>query len=164
VLDAKAAMLVEKLFDRCSFVRRRVIEQYDDWAAQMAQQLTQEHTDFILTDVVIEEQVVEAKTMPPGAYGNPRNDGDLVPSPLAMTMDGSLSLRSPGSDHVGNQQEARFIGKDDMGTQPCSVFFMRGHSSCFQRSISSSSRSSARRSGFCGVHPRLCIRRPIWSG
>jgi hypothetical protein len=28
-----------------------------------------------------------------------------------MTMQGSLALRSPGLDHVGNQQEARFIGK-----------------------------------------------------
>src|ERR1039457_4442921 len=37
-------------------------------------------------------------------------------------MDGSLSLGSPDSDHVGNQQEARFIGKDNMGAQPCSVF------------------------------------------
>lgn len=164
MLDAKAVMSIEKLFDRCSFMRRRVIEQYDEGAAQMAQQLTQEHTDFILPDVVIEEQVVEAKTMPPRTYRNSRNDGDLVPPSLAVAMNGGLALRSPGSDHVGNQQEARFIGKDDMGAQPCGVFFMRGHSSCFQRSISSSSRSSARRSGFCGVHPRLCIRRPIWSG
>jgi len=63
-------MLAEKLFDRCSFVRGRVIEQNDDRAAQVAQQSTQKHTDLILPDVVIEEQVVEAKTMPPGAYGN----------------------------------------------------------------------------------------------
>ena len=71
MLDAKAAMLVEKLFDRCSFVRRRVIEQYDDWAAQMAQQLTHEHTDFILTDVVIEEQIVQSQAMPAGLTGIP---------------------------------------------------------------------------------------------
>jgi hypothetical protein len=29
-----------------------------------------------------------------------------------MTMHGSLALRSPGLDHVGNQQEARFIDED----------------------------------------------------
>ena len=70
MLDAQAAMLAEKLFDRRSFVRRRVIKQNDDLSAQAAQQFTQKHTDLILPDVVIEQQVVEAKTMPPGTYGN----------------------------------------------------------------------------------------------
>jgi hypothetical protein len=55
VLDAQAAMLAEKLFQRRPFVRGRVIEQNDDRAAHMAQQLTQKHTDLILPDVVIEE-------------------------------------------------------------------------------------------------------------
>ena len=122
------------------------------------------YANLILPDVVIEEQIVKPQAMSAGAYGNSRNDGKLVSPSLAVTMNGSLSLRSPGPDHIGNQHEARFVGKDDVGTQPCGVFFMRGHSSRFQRSISSSFRSSARRSGFCGVHPRLCIKRPIWSG
>jgi hypothetical protein len=76
------------------------------------------------------------------------DDRDLVAAPLAMTMDGSLALRRPGLDDIGNQEEARFISKDYMGTQPRSVFFIRGQSFCFQRSIACSSRSSARRSGF----------------
>ena len=70
MLDAQAAMLAEKLFQRCSLVRRRVIQQNDDRPAQAAQQFTQKHTDLILPDIVMEQQVVEAKTMPPGAYGN----------------------------------------------------------------------------------------------
>jgi hypothetical protein len=63
--------------------------------------------------------------MSPRAYGDSRNDGDLIPPSLAMTMDGSFALRSPGSDHFGYQQEAKFIGKDDMGTQSC-IIFVRG--------------------------------------
>ena len=39
VLDAKAAMLAEQLFDRLSFVREGVIEQKDERTAQVAQQL-----------------------------------------------------------------------------------------------------------------------------
>lgn len=157
-------MSAKNLFDRFSLVRGGVIEQNNDRPAQVAEQLAQKYANLVLSDVVIEEQIVKPQAMSAGAYGNSRNDGDFVSPSLAVTMDGSLSLRSPGPDHIGNQQEARFVCKDDMGTQPCSVFFMRGHSSCFQRSISSSFRSSARRSGFCGVHPRLCIKRPIWSG
>ena len=154
-------MSAKNLFDRFSLVRGGVIEQNNDRPVQVAEQLAQKYANLVLSDFVIEEQIVK---MSAGAYGNSRNDGDFVSPSLAVTMDGSLSLLSPGPDHIGNQQEARFVCKDDMGTQPCSVFFMRGHSSCFQRSISSSFRSSARRSGFCGVHPWLCIKRPIWSG
>src|SRR2546429_2738830 len=39
---------------------------------------------------------------------------------------------------------SRFVGKYDVGAQPRSVFFTRGHSSFFQRSISASFRSKAR--------------------
>jgi hypothetical protein len=137
---------------------------FDDRPAQMAEQLAQEYANLVLPDVVMEEQIVKPQAMSAGAYGNSRNDGDFVSPSLPVTMNGSLLLRSPGPDHIGNQQQAQFVGKDDVGTQPCSVFFIRRHSSCFQRSISSSFRSNARRSGFWGVHPKLCIKRSIWSG
>jgi len=67
VLDPQATMLVQQLFDRCSFVCGGVIQHNDDRAAQVTQQFAQKHTDLILPDVVIEEQVVEADTMSPGA-------------------------------------------------------------------------------------------------
>ena len=157
-------MLAQQLFDQCSLVCGGVIQQYNHWAAQMLQQFAQIQTDLILPDVVIEEQIVEPQVAPLRAYRNSGKDGDLVTSSLAVAMNGSFALRRPGSDHVRNQQETRFIGKDDVGTQPCGVFFIRAHSFCFQRSIWSSSRSRARLSGFCGFQPRLCSKRPIWSG
>ncbi len=83
-------MFVENLFDGRG---RRVIEEYDDLASERAQQLTPEHTHLVLL----------------------LNDGNVVLPSRAMTMDGRLSLRSLGSHHVGNQQDARFIGKDDLG-------------------------------------------------
>ncbi len=72
-------MSAEKLFERRPFVRGGVIQQNDDRARQMAQQFTQKYADFILPDVVVEEQIVQSKTMPSGAYRDSRNDGDLVP-------------------------------------------------------------------------------------
>jgi hypothetical protein len=48
-----------------------------------------------------------------------------------------------------------------VGTQPRSVFFTRGHSFRFHRSIRSSSRSRALRSGFWWLHPRFRMRRPM---
>ncbi len=70
IFDAQAPMFVENPFDWRSFVGRGVIEQNDDWASEAAQQLTQEHTHLVLSYVVIEEQIVEPQTMPPGAYRN----------------------------------------------------------------------------------------------
>ena len=70
MLDVQATMLAQNLFDRCSLVGGGVIQQNDDWAAQVAQQLAQKYADLQLPDVVIEEQIVEAQMMPSGAYGN----------------------------------------------------------------------------------------------
>lgn len=70
MLDAQAAMLAEQLFDRHTLVRGGIIQKDNDRAAQMTQQFTQERADLILPDVVIEEQVAEADTMPPRTDGN----------------------------------------------------------------------------------------------
>ncbi len=125
-----------------------VIQQNNDWAAQVPQQFPQKNADLLLSDVVKEEEIVKAQLVSLGAQRNSGNDGDLVPSPLTMTMNGSLPFRRPGSDHQGDQKEAGFVGQYDMGTQPRSVFFTRGQSLCFQRLIFPSSCSKARRSGF----------------
>lgn len=84
-------------------MRGRVIEQGDGWAAHVAQQFAQEYTDFVLPKVVVEEQVVEAQTMPRWTDRNSRDHGDFVPPSLTVTMHRSLALGSPGSDHGGNQ-------------------------------------------------------------
>ena len=160
VLDVQATMLPLKLLDGVSLVGGGVVQQHDHRAVQVAQQFAQEAADLLLADVVEEKQIIETQSMPPRAEGNAGDDTDLVSPSLAVTMNGCLPLRRPGPHHVGDEQKARFVGKDYVGAQPRSVFFMRGHSFCFQRAISSSSRSRARRSGFCALHPRLCIRRP----
>lgn len=148
MLNAEAGMSPEEALQRFPLVSAGVVQQNNDRSPEMPQQLTQEPADLLLPDVVKKEEIVEAQVVPPRAHRNSGNDGDLVASPLAMTKNGSLALRSPGSDHVGNQEEARFIGKDDVGTQPRSVFFIRSQSFCFQRAMAFSSCSSARRSGF----------------
>jgi hypothetical protein len=125
-----------------------VIEQNNDRAAQVPQQLTEKHTDFLLPNVVEEEEIVETQALSLGTERNPRDHRDAVPSSLAVMMDRSLPFRRPGANHRGNQKKARFIGKYYMGAQPRSVFFTRGQTFRFQRLIFSSSCSNARRSGF----------------
>ena len=99
-------MLALQLCDRASLVGGRLVQQHDERAGQVAQQLAQEPADLILADVVEEEQIVEAQAVPPRAERNSRDDGDFVPPSLTVAMDGSLSLRSPCPGHVGNEQKA----------------------------------------------------------
>jgi hypothetical protein len=83
-----------------------VIEQNNDRAAQVPQQLTEKHTDLLLPNVVEEEKIVEIQVLSLGTERNPRDHRDSVPSSLPMMMDRSLPLRSPGANHRGNQEEA----------------------------------------------------------
>jgi len=112
MLDVEARVLPKQVVERLPLVSGGIIQQRDDGTPQMPQQLAEKPADLLLPDVVEVEQIVEAQLMPPGAHRNPGNDGNLVPPPLAMTMEGSLALRGPGLDHGGNQQEARLVGKN----------------------------------------------------
>jgi hypothetical protein len=77
-----------------------------------------------------------------------------------MAVKRRLAAGAPGLAHGRDQQEARFVEEKQMGSQPCGVFFTRGQSVRFQRSMASSSRSRARRSGFWWLHPRSCRSLP----
>ena len=106
MLDVKTGMSAEQVLERFPVVSGGI---NDHRAAQMSQQFPQKSADLLLPDVGKEEQIVEAQWVPLGVQGNSGDDEDPVPP---MTMHGSLGLWSPGLDHVGNQQEARFIDED----------------------------------------------------
>lgn len=148
VLDLEARVPTQEPLQRCAVVRRGIVEQNDDGTPEMPQQFAEKETDFFLADVVEEKQIVEAQVLSSGADRDSGDDGDFVPASLAMTHEGGQALGRPSPGHQGSQQEARFVGKNQVGAQPLSVFFTRGQSFCFQRSMASWSRSMARVSGF----------------
>lgn len=159
MLDVQTALLHPQLVQRLPLVGLGVVQEHNDGTVQVPKQVTEEHADLLLPDVLEIELVVEAQTMSPRADGDSRDDRDFVP-PIAMTMNRSLPPWRPGPDHIRDQQEPGFVGEDDVGAQPRSVFFTRGQSSRFQRSMASSFRSAARVSGFWWLQPRRCINRP----
>ncbi len=130
-----------------SFVNAGVVPDHEDVAAEVAQQVPEESADLVVPDVPRVALEVQANAPTPGSKGDARDHGDAI-MPVAMMNEGRLTARSPGLAHRGDQEEARLVDEDDVGTQPRSVFFTRGQSLRFQRSMASSSRSSARRSGF----------------
>lgn len=145
--------------DRVSLVDRAAVPEQQDRSAEMAKQMTQEGADLGVLDVLRMEAVVEAEATAAGAYGNPRDHGDPV-ALLVVVEKRGLSARRPGLAQTRNQEEARFVDEDEVGTQPRGFFLMRGHASRFQRSIASSLRSKARRSGFWWLKPSVWSSRP----
>ncbi len=147
VLEMQSRVSAADFPNRFSCVDAGVVPDHDDVPAEVAQQVTEELADLAVPDVVRVTLEVQADAPTPGRNGDPRDHGDAI-MPVAMMNDGRLTARSPGLSHRGDQEETRLVDEDDVGTQPRSVFFTRSQSLRFQRSIFSSSRSRARRSGF----------------
>jgi hypothetical protein len=147
VFDMETGMLALEFCQRFSLVRSRIVEDGDHWTTQVPQEVAEEHAHLLLPNVVEVKLVEKAQVLALRADGDSRDDGDFVPS-VTMPMHWSLAARGPGLDDIGDQQEPGFVGEDDMGTQPRSFFFTRGQSFRFHCSIDSSSRSTARFSGF----------------
>lgn len=133
--------------NRLALVDRTPIPKQHHRAAEMAEQMPDEVADLRMLDVLRVETVVQAETAAARAHGDSRDDGDPV-SPQAVVKEWRSPARGPRLVHTRDQEEARLVGEDEVGTQPRGFFLMRGHCSRFQRSIRSSLRSKARRSGF----------------
>jgi len=130
-----------------SFVNAGVVPDHNDVPAEVAQQVSEEFAHLVVPDVLRVALEVQSDAPTPRRNREARDHGDAI-MPVAMMNEGRLTARGPGLSHRGDQEEARLVDEDDVGTQPCSVFFTRSQSLRFQRSIFSSSRSRARRSGF----------------
>lgn len=147
MLDVQTVMATLEFGQRLSVVGLRVVQDGDHVATQVPQQIAKKHANLIVPNVVEVKLVEKAQALELGTDGDSRDDGDFVTA-VTVPVHRSLAARRPGLDHIRDQQESGFVGKDDVGAQPRSVFFTRGHSFRFQRSIASSSRSTARFSGF----------------
>ncbi len=133
--------------NRFSFVNAGVVPDDEDVTPKVAQQVPEKFADLVVSNVLRVALEVQADAPAPGSNREARDHRDAI-MPVAMMKEGCLTARRPGLSHRGDQEEARLVDEDDVGTQPRSVFFTRSQSLRFQRSIFSSSRSMARRSGF----------------
>src|SRR4030042_7187993 len=84
--------------------------------------------------------------------GDAGDGGDPVMA-ITMMQNRGLAYRAPRFKNRRDQEEARFVDKDEVGCQPCGVFFTRGQTDFFHFSMAASSLSIARRSGFWWLQP-----------
>src|SRR2546425_13209114 len=85
--------------------------------------LAEKPAHLFLADVVKVKQIVEPQALSLGTNRDSRDDRHFVSTSLAMTQSRGAALGRPSLGHQGSQQEARFIGQDQVGAQPPSVFF-----------------------------------------
>lgn len=128
-------------------MRAPIVPEDNDVPAQVPEEVAQERAGLRLLDVLQVPLVVQAEAPMPRADGHPGDDGELV-APRPVPQHRSLPARGPGLAHGRDQQEPRLVYEDEVGPQPCRVFFTWGQRVRFQCSIAASSRSRARRSGF----------------
>lgn len=157
------AMAGEPGGGRASAVGREPVPDEIEWAVQMAAERFEEMADrFAVVIGIGQEAEVAAHAVSMWRNRERGNDRHLAPRTPALDEDRGLAARRPTAPHERGHQEPRFIAEEESRPAAGSVFFTRGHSCLSQRRIAASSRSSARRAGFCALHPRLCSNRPIW--
>ena len=99
MLDFETRVSSAKFLERSPLMGGGVVQQNDDRTTQMPQQLTQEHTNFLLSDVLVKQKIVEAQVASLGTHRNSGDHRDFIPPSLAMPMDRGFPSRSPGSGH-----------------------------------------------------------------
>ena len=145
-----------------AFVDAAIVPQHDDRPAQVTEEMAEKLTDLGLVDVRPMQAVVETEVSAARTDREAGNHRETI-VPLPETQQRGVPPRRPGFAHTGDQEEARFVDEDEVGAQPCSVFFTRDQSRRFHLVMRASSRWSARASGFWWLHPSVCISRPTWS-
>src|SRR6478735_2553766 len=108
---------------------------------KLATQRFEEDNDLLAFDCSREQSETA------GAQRQSRNDRELLPVEMKL-HDGGLSPGRPGAHSRRPFAQARFVDEYDQSALGAGFFLRRGHSRFFQRTIASSLRSSARRSGF----------------
>jgi len=151
-LEVKPRIAAAEIPNRFAFVDRRIVEENDHVASQMAQQMAEEVADVGVADVVV--MTTKVKPHPPaqGADRQSGDDGEAIVAVVVVDPRG-LSARRPGPTKRWDQEEPRLVDEDEVRLPARCVFFTCGQRVCFQRAMRSSSRSSARRSGFWTLKP-----------
>jgi len=146
------ASMREKLLDRWAAMDSSVVQQHHQMPTNLAQQMPQKKNDFFSGDVVLIKLTIQRAVKPVGTHSNSRDSGDAI-MPVPVGQDRCPAHRTPRLMDRRDQEEAGFINEDEVGFQPCGVFFTAGQTFRFQSSMTNSLRSIARRSGFWWLHP-----------
>jgi len=155
----------DAFIDQLTQMSSETIPDQHHGAAQLALQMLEEVHDAHGVDVVVGEHAkVQCQPIAGRSDAQRRDCRDFLMSARALTQHRGVSEQAPGATHQRGHQQARFVQKDDCGSQAGSVFFTRGQSCSIQARMRCSSRSTARPVGFWGEKPRPCSKRLTCAG
>ena len=106
-------------------MRPAIIQKNDHLVTKVSKQMAQEFTNFRLLNILRVKLVIQPQPFSSRADRNPGDRRDSIAT-VAMAQDGRLTAGCPGLAHCRDQEEARFVDKDEVGTQPRGLFFIRG--------------------------------------
>ena len=129
------------------------VPEQEDRAWNPVQQVTDEGDDLGAGDGAPYQTQVGVRVR-----GNCRDGRQLRPVE-AVIEKRRLASWCPGLARGGQQREAALVEKDQGGLQDLGFLFKRGQVCFTQRWMVASSRSRARRAGFCQLQPKRCSRR-----
>lgn len=160
IFQVEAEMTIQEGFHLSGQMGTRAVPDDQEIALQLAEQLGEKAEGSIGVDVVVGMQAkVEVEGMATGRHHQRADTRDLLIGTAALIEHGSVTAGSPGAAHPGGHQKTGFIQEHQMRLQPVGFFLMRGQSFLIQRRMARASRSTARRSGFWGLHPRARNKR-----
>jgi len=136
----------------------------DQRGTDLPAQLAQEVEDLGCGDIGLGmEAEVQVDLIAAWGHTQSGDDGEPLVAARALGQKRSMAAGRPTSSDKGGHPKAGFVQENEAGSQAGGFFLTRGHSCLTQRWTSASSRSTARRCGFCGLQPRSRRRRPTWS-
>ncbi len=151
-LQVQTRRAAEKFLDGIATMNLAIVQQNDQMAVDLMQQVAEKCGHFFAVDVLLIQLAVQRTMEALRADGDAGDGRDAVVS-IPMTYNRCLSHGAPRLADRRDQEEARFVDEDEMGCQPCGVFFTRGQTDRFHSAMAVSSRSMARRSGFWWLQP-----------
>lgn len=112
-MDMDARVLTQEIFDQSAFMNGPAIPEQVNLPGKCAEEIPQERNHLHSRNVFREELEGQAETLSHRRYRNCRNGRNSIP-PIAMAVDWRLPAHSPGSPHVGNDQETAFVEENQM--------------------------------------------------
>ena len=152
----------EEHLDNAGAVRLQPIPDQDPGRAELTVELAEERADGDGVEIGMwMESEIKLHSIARGRHTEGGNDRDLLVRPSPLLEDGRDAARMPGPSYQRRHQKARLVDEDEIGAQARGVFFTRGQSVLAHCLMAASSRSTARRVGFCGLHPMPRSSRPM---
>ena len=127
----------DPLFDSFSTMNGSPIPQQDNGTPQMPEQVAQECSNIQPCEIAAAQPEIERHSPALGRHGQRTDRGDPILF-VKIAHDRRVSFRRPGTGHVWDEEEARFIEEDQMGPTSCGVFL-------YEASVRASTGRSPRR-------------------